>query len=147
MLLGGGGPKVLGVAGRHADIVGVNPSIRSGEVGPEAARDTAADRVDQKIEWLREGAGDRFDDLELNALVYVTTITDEPEPVREMMAGFFGVSADLVSTSPYVWIGSIGEIADQLRAARERWGFSYFVVQGTEAIEAAAPIVAELAGT
>jgi probable F420-dependent oxidoreductase len=147
ILLGGGGPKVLAVAGRHADIVGINPSIPSGEVGPEAARDTAADRVDQKVAWLREGAGDRFDDLELNALVYVTTITDDPGPVREMVAGFFGVSPDLVGQSPYVWIGSTAEVADQLRAARDRWGFSYFVVQGAEAMEAVAPIVAELAGT
>ena len=147
ILLGGGGPKVLGVAGRHADIVGVNPSIPAGEIGPDAARDTAADRVDQKIEWLREGAGDRFDDLELNALVYVTTVTDDPEPVREMMAGFFGVSADLVAESPYVWIGSTAEIADQLRTARDRWGFSYFVVQGSDAMEAVAPVVGELAGT
>jgi probable F420-dependent oxidoreductase len=147
ILLGGGGPKVLGVAGRHADIVGVNPSIPAGEVGPEAARDTAADRVDQKVQWLRDGAGDRFDDLELNCLVYVTTVTDDPGPVREMMAGFFGVEADVVSESPYVWIGSVAEIADQLRAARDRWGFSYFVVQGTDAMETVAPLVAELAGT
>jgi hypothetical protein len=63
-----------------------------------------------------------------------------------MMAGLFGVSVDLIAASPYVWVGSPAEIADQLRAARERWGISYFVVQG-DAITAAAPIVAELAGT
>jgi probable F420-dependent oxidoreductase len=147
ILLGGGGPKVLAVCGRHADIVGINPSIPAGAIGPEAARDTAADRVDQKVQWLKEGAGDRFDDLELNALVFVTTVTDDPQPVREMMAGMFGVDTDLVSSSPYVWIGSTDEIADQLRAARDRWGFSYFVVQGTDAMEAVAPIVADLTGT
>jgi len=147
VLLGGGGPKVLGVAGRHADIVGVNPSIPAGEVGPDAARDAASDRVDQKLEWLRAGAGDRFDDLELNALVFVVNVTDDPAPVREMVAGFFGVDQQLVADSPYVWIGSAAEIAEHLRAARERWGFSYFVVQGTDAMHAVAPVVAELAGT
>lgn len=146
ILLGGGGPKVLGVAGRHADIVGINPSIPAGEIGPEAARDAGADRVDQKLEWLKAGAGDRFDDIELNALVFVVTVTDDPQPALEMMAGMFGVEPALIAESPYVWVGSHGEIADQLRAARERWGFSYFVVQG-DAMEPVAPIVAELAGT
>jgi probable F420-dependent oxidoreductase len=146
ILIGGGGPKVLGIAARYADIVGVNPSIPAGEVGPDAARDAASDRVDQKVEWVRAAAGDRFGDLELNALVFVVTITDDPAPVREMMAGFFGVEPDLIAASPYVWIGSTGEIADQLRTARERWGLSYFVVQG-DAMESVAPIVAELAGT
>jgi probable F420-dependent oxidoreductase len=146
ILIGGGGPKVLGIAARHADIVGINPSIPAGEVGPEAARDAAADRVDEKVARLRDAAGDRFDDLELNALVFIVNVTDDPEPVREMMAGIFGVTTDLVAQSPYVWIGSTAEIADQLRAARERWGFSYFVVQG-DALESAAPIVAELSGT
>ena len=146
ILIGGGGPKVLGIAARHADIVGINPSIRAGEVGPEAARDAAADRVDQKVAWVREAAGDRITDIELNALVFVINVTDDPEPVREMMAGIFGVDADLVAASPYVWIGSVPEICDQLRAARERWGISYFVVQG-DSFEAVAPVVAELAGT
>ena len=146
ILIGGGGPKVLGIAGQHADIVGVNPSIPAGAVGPEAARDAAADRVDQKLEWLRAGAGDRFDDIELNALVFVVNVTDDPGPVREMMAGIFGVSQELVAESPYVWIGSTGEIVDHLHAARDRWGFSYFVVQGNN-LDAVAPIVAELAGT
>jgi hypothetical protein len=63
-----------------------------------------------------------------------------------MLAGFFGVEPGLVAESPYVWVGSVPEICDKLRAARERWGFSYFVVQN-DALESVAPIVAELAGT
>jgi probable F420-dependent oxidoreductase len=146
ILIGGGGPKVLGIAGRHADIVGINPSIPKGEVGPDAARDAAPDRVDQKLEWLKAGAGDRFDDLELNALVFVVIVTDDPQPMREMIAGAFGVGVDELNDTPYAWIGSTGEIADQLRRARDRWGFSYFVVQG-DAMDSVAPVVAELSGT
>lgn len=145
ILIGGGGPKVLGIAGRHADIVGINPSIPKGEIGPDAARDAAPDRVDQKLEWLRAGAGDRFDGLELNALCFVVIVTDDPQPMREMVAGMFGVTVDQLDDTPYAWIGSTGEIADQLRRARERWGFSYFVVQG-DAMDQIAPVVAELTG-
>jgi len=59
----------------------------------------------------------------------------------------FGVDEALLGETPYVWIGSAGEIADQLRAGRERWGFSYLVVQSLETMRAIAPVVAELAGT
>lgn len=146
ILIGGGGPKVLGIAGRHADIVGINPSIPSGTVDADAARDAASDRVDQKLQWLKDGAGDRFDDLELNALVFVVNITDDAASMREMVAGFFGVDQSLIADSPYVWIGSTGEIADHLRACRDRWGLSYFCVQG-DAMEQIAPVIAELSGT
>jgi probable F420-dependent oxidoreductase len=146
ILIGGGGPKVLGIAGRYADIVGINPSIPSGTVDADAARDAASDRVDQKLQWLKDGAGDRFDDLELNALVFVVNITDDAASMREMVAGFFGVDQSLIADSPYVWIGSTGEIADHLRACRDRWGFSYFCVQG-DAMEQIAPVIAELSGT
>jgi probable F420-dependent oxidoreductase len=146
ILIGGGGPKVLGIAGRYADIVGVNPSIPSGAVDADAARDAASDRVDQKLQWLKDGAGDRFDDLELNALVFVVNITDDAASMREMVAGFFGVDQSLIADSPYVWIGSTGEIADHLRRCRDRWGLSYFCVQG-DAMEQIAPVIAELSGT
>jgi probable F420-dependent oxidoreductase len=146
ILIGGGGPKVLGIAGRYADIVGVNPSIPSGAVDADAARDAASDRVDQKLQWLKDGAGERFDDLELNALVFVVNVTDDAASMREMVAGFFGVDQALIADTPYVWIGSTGQIAEQLRAARDRWGFSYFVVQG-DAMESIAPVIAELSGT
>ena len=146
ILIGGGGPKVLGIAAKYADIVGINPSIPAGEIGPDAAHDAVATRVDEKVGWVRDAAGDRFADLELNALVFVANVTDDPGPMREMMAGVFGVTVHEVSETPYAWIGSDKEIADQLRAARDRWGISYFVVQG-DALETVAPIVAELTGT
>ena len=68
MLIGGGGKRVLSFAAREADIVGINPNMRSGVVGPDAAADAVASSVDRKIGWVREAAGDRFDDLELNTL-------------------------------------------------------------------------------
>lgn len=147
ILIGGGGPKVLGIAGRHADIVGINPSIPKGYVDADAAQDTTPERVDQKVAWLRDGAGDRFDDLELNILVFLTNVSDDASSQLEATAQLFGVTPEQMAATPYAWVGSVKETCDRLRNARDRWGTSYFVVQGAEAMEAVAPVVAELAGS
>jgi probable F420-dependent oxidoreductase len=146
LLIGGGGPRMLRWAGAHADIVGVNPSIHSGEIDTDAARDGLSDRIDRKVEWVREGAGDRFDDLELNAWVPVVEITEDPTSYAEAVAPMFDTTADELVQSPMTMIGSAKEIAERLHARRERWGYSYHVVQAP-ALEALAPVVADLSGT
>lgn len=147
VLIGGGGPKVLRIAGEHADIVGINPSIPKGYVDADAAQDTTPERVDQKLAWVKEGAGARFDDLELNILVFLTNVADGAGEQLAPTAQLFGVTPEQLAASPYAWVGSVGEVCDQLRAMRDRWGTSYFVVQGEAGMAAAAPVVAELAGT
>ena len=102
--------------------------------------------VDKKVQWVKDAAGDRFDDLELNILVFFSTITDDARGMAEGLAGAFSVTPDEVLEVPYAWFGTVDEICDKLRAARERWGISYFVLQG-DVMEAMAPVVAELAGT
>jgi probable F420-dependent oxidoreductase len=146
ILIGGGGPKVLGIAGQYADIVGINPRIPAGVVGPDAGRDAMAERVDEKLAWLRDGAGARFDDLELNILVFFGMITDDRRALAEPLAKAFSAEVDDVLQVPYALFGTKDEIADQIRAARDRWGISYFVLQ-RDAFEALEPVVADLAGT
>lgn len=146
VLIGGGAPRVLGVAARQADIVGINPSLPHGAVDAATGADAVADRLDEKVGWLRDAAGARFADLELNILVFFAQLTDDRDAVVEAMAPMFGVTAAEAGEVPYAWVGSTGQICDQLRAARDRWGTSYFVVQG-DAFDAMAPVVAELAGT
>jgi probable F420-dependent oxidoreductase len=146
ILIGGGAPKVLGIAARHADIVGINPRLTKGYVDAEAAHDTTPERLDEKVDIVRGAAGERFDEIELNILVFLSTIGDDAGSQVEATAQLFGVTAEQLRATPYAWVGSVGEVCDQLRAARERWGTSYFVVQGGD-LDAIAPVVAELAGT
>jgi probable F420-dependent oxidoreductase len=149
LLLAGGSKRMLRFAGATADIVGVNPSIHSGEVDADAARDGLADRMDVKFEWVREGAGDRFDDLEFNAWVPVVAITDDAASVASMLAPGFGLDGENVDElleSPMVLVGTEDELAERLEQRRERWGFSYHVVQA-EAALTLAPVVARLVGT
>ena len=146
LLIGGGGPRMLRWAGANADIVGVNPSIHSGEIDMEAARDGLAERIDRKVEWVKEGAGDRFDDLEINAWIPVVEVTEDSAGYAEAAAPLFETTPDELLASPMTLIGSPSEIAERLHARRERWGYSYHVVQA-EAVEAVAPVVAALSGT
>ncbi|HEX7354384.1 MAG TPA: TIGR03621 family F420-dependent LLM class oxidoreductase [Mycobacteriales bacterium] len=147
ILIGGGGPKVLGLAAREADIVGINPALPKGYVDPSVAPELAPGTVDRKVAVVREAAGDRFDGLELNILVFAANVGAGASEHRENTARAMGLDPADLDASPYVWVGEAAEVADQLRAARERFGTSYFVVHGEATVEAVAPVVAELAGT
>jgi hypothetical protein len=104
-----------------------------------------AGRIDEKVAWVREGAGGRFDDLELNAWLAVAQVTEDATAFAELVAPMFEAHPDDVLASPLTLIGSHGEIGERLLARREQWGYSYHVIPGTEA-RAFAPVVADLAG-
>lgn len=146
MLIGGGGKRVLTLAAQHADIVGINPKIASGEVDSATAQNGAAARTDEKLAWVREAAGDRYDDIEINMLIFAVVITDDAKGTAEMMAPLFSLDPAEVAAYPLAWIGTEDEIVESLQARRDRWDASYLVVQ-QGAMEDAAPIVARLRGT
>jgi probable F420-dependent oxidoreductase len=145
-VIGGGGAKMLALAAREADIVGVNPSLHSGAADASAAADATAAATDRKLGWLKEAAGARFDDIELNCLCLVAAVTDDREGFAQLMAGGFGVDPADALDIPHALFGTIDQICDTLQARRDRWGFSYIVVQG-DTYEAIAPVVERLAGT
>ncbi len=146
ILLGGGGRKMLQLAGRVADVVGINPNLRAGEIGTDVAHDSREDLVLQKIEWVREGAGDRFDDIELQVRYQLTAITDDARGLAEQLAPLFDITADEALASSVVLAGTVDEICDTLERRRDEWGVSSIVVGG-DAFAAFAPVVARLAGT
>ena len=146
VLIGGGARRVLRFAGANADIVGVNASIHSGEIDADAAHDGLPERIDEKVEFVREGAGDRFDDLELNAWLAVADVTDDAKNVADVLGAVFSADPQLVLESPLVLVGSKSEIGQRLDERRDRWGYSYHVVPGDK-VHDFAPIVAELTGT
>ncbi len=145
ILIGGGAPRVLRFAGEHADIVGVNASIHSGAIDAEAALDSMAERIDEKVGWVREGAGDRFDDLELNAWLAFADITDDIEGTAALLGQLFGVDPSRASESPLVLFGTAADVAERLEERRGRWGYSYHVIPGDKA-RVFAPVVAALTG-
>jgi probable F420-dependent oxidoreductase len=146
ILVGGGGKRVLSLAAREADIVGINPKLSSGAIDAGTVRDGVGALTDRKVAWVREAAGDRFPDLELNMLIFAVVITDDAAATAANLGSAFGLDPSEVGDFGLAWVGTVDEICETLQARRERWGVSYLVVQGA-AMETAAPIVARLTGT
>ncbi|MFN8023525.1 MAG: TIGR03621 family F420-dependent LLM class oxidoreductase [Acidimicrobiales bacterium] len=149
IMIGGGARKVLTLAGQVADIVSFNFDNRAGRVGPESVQSAAASVMEQRIAWVRDGAGDRFDRIELEVGAYFTIVTpDTPtaQVAADKMGEMFGMSADDMLAHPNALIGTVDEICDRLVERRERYGIS-FVTVSERNLDAFAPVVARLAGT
>jgi probable F420-dependent oxidoreductase len=145
LILAGGGPRVLGLAGREADIVGINFSLASGEIGTAAGATGTPDRTDAKINAIRAGAGDRLDQVELQTRVHMVMETNDREATIEAMAPAFDLTPDDARHMPHVLVGSIDEMCASLHDWRERWGISY-VTWSADAIDTMAPVVERLTG-
>lgn len=147
LLIGGAGKRVLGIAAREADIVHLMPRAISTGTLVSDPRDRLTRVVEEKLGWLRDAAGDRFDRIELG-LGATFVVADDRRTATERLIrrlGWDGVEPEDVWDMPSVFVGSVDCIADQLRERRERLGFSYLVVPD-DAMDACGPIVAQLAG-
>jgi len=145
IIIGGGGKRILGIAAREADIVGVNMNLASGHAGREVLDSATAEYFDQRIAWVREAAGDRFDTLELQCLTFLVQIVPDRKDAIARLSSAMDVPSTQIEGSPIALIGTIEQISEQLIERRERFGFSYIVVHESE-LEAFAPVVAALAG-
>ena len=146
ILIGGGRRRILNLAGRTADIVGIlTTSVATGTVVDEAA-ERLAGSVSQKLAWVREGAGPRYDDIELSLIPTLVFEEDREAAASRLIAGrgWTGVSVADVLAMPSVFIGSVGAIADQMEERRALYGFSYYVVSD-RVLDRTAPLVARLA--
>ena len=134
LLIGAGGPRMLRVAAQHADVVGLLPAPIK---GPED-RDDPADRLppafDRKLAMLRSAAGNRFGQLELSALASFTVTARRRSETEDLIArrGWSGIGVEAVWDMPTVFIGSPGQIRDDLQARRERFGLTYLVTPDRE---------------
>jgi probable F420-dependent oxidoreductase len=146
LLIGGGGKRVLSLAAREADIVGINPNLRAGAIGTDSVLDSMREQTDKKVAWVREAAGARIDDIEIQMRFFITSVRANRMELAEQLAPAFGVSPEEALESAAACVGTVEEIIDQLQRRREEWGVSYVVVGGDN-IDEFAPVVAKLAGT
>jgi hypothetical protein len=134
----------LAVAAAEADVIGFTGLTWTGaSLAPTGA---SSDALAERVAFVRDRAGARFGELELNILTQVTAIGGDAEPTLASLASTLGVAAELVRDSPLTLIGSVPEIIDKLVANRERLGISYVVVFDT-AIDDMTPVVRQLAST
>ena len=146
LVVGGGGRRVLTLAGRYADIVSVVPALTAGHIGREVAAESVVEKYVERVRWAREAAGDRAAELELQCWTVAVQVVPNAQEVIESMAPLFDLTPDQLRAAPLALIGTAGEIVEMLRKRREELGFSYVVVHEPE-MDALAPVIAELAGT
>lgn len=145
ILIGGGGTRVLSIAAREADIIGINGTMSAGVIGPDAISTMTAAAVDEKVDIVRRAAGARMNQIEMNVRAFLVNVTDDPEPAIEGIAAMMGVETSMVEQTPFALVGPPEKLIDDLQMRRDRWGFSYIIV-GADDVEAFAPVVAALAG-
>jgi probable F420-dependent oxidoreductase len=151
-LIGGTRERLLRIAAREAEIVGMDLRQDRASLG-----DAFPDRMDQRVGWIRDEAGSRFDELELSVLRLLggVTITNEPlKAAAEVARGLearTGLSIDPhdVLESPYSLIGTVPGLVAKLRDVRERWGINSILVGWFDepALRDVAPVVEQLAAT
>lgn len=146
LILGGGGRRVLSIAGRGADIVSINVDLRAGTGGVETAPNASPQATRQKVAWVKEAAGARFEDIELNCLIGFAMITDDRQKIVDAMAPTFGIDPSDALHVPLALIGTLDQMVEELRWRREEFGISYFSIEA-DCWEALAPVVSRLAGT
>ncbi len=146
ILVGGGGRKILQLAAREADIIGLNFNLHGGRIDATVGPDGTAEHTAEKLEWIRDAAGERFDEIELQVRIHLAVITDDRAALAEQLAPAFGLTPEAALSSPHSLAGTVEQIIDDLVEQRERFGISYLGISA-DSMDDLAPVVARLAGT
>src|SRR5581483_3612154 len=145
ILMGGGGKRLLTLAGQEADIIGLHLKVNDdGTVDASERTETALSR---KVEWVRQAAGERFAQIELNFLIAGVIIAEDQQQAAENFIrerGRPGMTVEQLLASPYMLIGSIEQLTERIQRLRKQFGISYFVLHARY-METLAPVVARLA--
>jgi probable F420-dependent oxidoreductase len=145
ILVGAGGKRMLSIAAREANIIGIQTAaLGTGRRVPDPSG-LLPEAIAEKVARIRQEAGPRFDDIELSLVSSVVIAGNRREAAERLMREreWGGISADRVLEMPSIFIGSVDQIVHEMQARRERYGISYHVVSDRH-MEALAPIVARL---
>ena len=110
ILIGGGGKRVLSLAAREADIIGINGTMTAGVVGPDAISTMTAEAVDDKVAIVHAAAGSRMDQIEMNVRVFLVNVTDDRIKRMDAMSSGLGVPRSFMEDSPFALIGTTDQM-------------------------------------
>jgi len=119
--------------------------MSAGVVGQHTFSTMTAESVDEKVAIVREAAGARFNDIEMNIRAFLVSITDDATQAASGIATMLGVEQQMVEQSPFALVGPTSKLIEDLLERRDRWGFTYIIV-GAEDVDAFAPVVTALNG-
>jgi len=142
-LIAGGGPDILALAGREANIVAIVASgiTGSGKLAPEKL---TLETMREQIGVVRDAAGARFGEIELSMFLDCI-VTDDREKTIAEMAKKAKAEPDVLRNSAYRGIGTLREIRDHIVRMRDAVGITYFCLRGPD-VESLGPVVGELTG-
>ncbi|MFD1659621.1 LLM class flavin-dependent oxidoreductase [Streptomyces caeni] len=140
---GGGNSTLLRWAGQHADVVALSGLGRTLADGHSHETRWRVDDIDRQVELIEQGAVGRKAPPPREALVQVVEITDDAEAAAHRLAARFGSTERDVLSSPYVWIGTEGEILEAMADHERRWGITRYVVR-EPALDAAENLITRL---
>jgi probable F420-dependent oxidoreductase len=145
LLVGAGGPRMLRLAARHADIVGVLPAPIRDSTDSDDPSDRLSAAFEAKIDVIRDAAGARFENLEINAFGTFIITGQRRAETEDLIInrGWSGIGVEAVWEMPTIFIGSPDQIRADLVARQERFGLSYLVT-GEARLPALAEIVSGL---
>lgn len=143
LFIGGGGKRMLSIAAREADIIGLAGKVQANGSGPDP-RDFAVSLA-EKIAWVKEEAAERFENIEFNIQTWAVVVTNHREQAAAQLAKQFPLPVETLLNLPYLLIGTEDEIGYQLEEYRSKLGISYFSVFDRY-MEEFAPIVSRFSG-
>ncbi len=151
LLVGGNGPRLLRLAAERADIIGFTGFSPNADGSGVRLEQFTSRGLGQRVALVRDAAGDRFDSLELNALLQVVQVTRDRRAAAEAVAARVELAVDDILDSPFVLLGTHEQMAEQLLQHRERFGVSYWVTFGErpgseQSVSTLAPVIELLAG-
>ncbi|TMA46089.1 MAG: LLM class flavin-dependent oxidoreductase [Deltaproteobacteria bacterium] len=130
LLVGGGGPRVMRLAGGVGDIASMIPRQETGEWSlPASLADSTMDRMVEKAAWVREGAATAGRDpasIELNTMVFRLAVGADAAARRDALARDNGVAVADLGDSTLFLTGAGPEVRDRLLEYRDRVGLTYF---------------------
>lgn len=144
LFIGGGGRRILSLAGRRADTVGLNPILTSGVIDANAGPNATHEATEQKIRWIRDAAGERFEDIELQTRIHLVLVTDDRDGTFDALAGGFGLTPSDAARTPHALCGTVDQIVDDLIERRETLGISSIGISASS-LDDMAPVIERLA--
>lgn len=148
ILIGASGKRMLALAAREATTIGILNGDYSTGVEIDDPRKRSPEAMIEKVQWIRQAAGERFDQVELSMVVAPILTSDRRQGAEQCARqhGWNAIRPEDVLEMPSIFIGSVEQITEQMEERRERYGFSYYIVSDAD-MEACAPIIARLAGS
>ena len=144
LMLGGGGPRVLRFAARHAQIVSLAP--RMSVDGRPTLRGATEDAAARSAALVRDAAGERADEIDIDVFVADVGVVGGGAPIgASVLARVKSAGPALVGGSPHLLYGTLDQLGDLMLRRRERSGINAYGIP-MRSMEALAPLVAELAG-